>query len=299
MAPWQLMFVNRNWHNLGHLCLYQDDGKICLCRGEDTPESDKPALDDQKFDDQDSDDRSSGRLLGRDLLQDLEDITSIKRYWLNKSTDIRLASVATRMSWVARRQTTVPEDTAYCLLGIFDVAMPMLYGEGEKAFMRLQEEILKRTADESIFAWSSADDHNDPVCIGRVHEYVSMFASHPRDFARSGDVWPINYFDSLTPTWTNSGVGFLALNGDGLTYWTGSWPHQEVYVLQLNCEDRDPRHGHQGATVEMAMARRAESHRALRPRPAAIGSSPCFSTSELTSYWLTDSLYPGGGTPTT
>jgi hypothetical protein len=47
-------------------------------------------------------------------------------------------SVAARMSWASNRSTTRPEDMAYCLLGIFDINMPLLYGEGgEKAFLRL------------------------------------------------------------------------------------------------------------------------------------------------------------------
>jgi hypothetical protein len=58
------------------------------------------------------------------------------------------------MSWVASRSTTREEDIAYCLLGIFGVSMPLLYGEGIKAFTRLQEEIIKlASTDLSIFAW--------------------------------------------------------------------------------------------------------------------------------------------------
>jgi len=44
---------------------------------------------------------------------------------------------ATKMSWAAYRNTTRPEDRAYSLLGIFDIHMPLLYGEGENAFRRL------------------------------------------------------------------------------------------------------------------------------------------------------------------
>ncbi|KAF2264191.1 HET-domain-containing protein, partial [Lojkania enalia] len=62
-------------------------------------------------------------------------------------------SVARRMSWAANRVTTRTEDLAYCLMGIFDVNMPLLYGEGEKAFVRLQEEIMKDSDDQSLFAW--------------------------------------------------------------------------------------------------------------------------------------------------
>jgi Heterokaryon incompatibility protein (HET) len=64
-------------------------------------------------------------------------------------------SIAKRMSWASRRETTREEDIAYCLLGIFNVAMPLLYGEGKtKAFTRLQMEIMKESTDMSIFAWT-------------------------------------------------------------------------------------------------------------------------------------------------
>ncbi len=47
-----------------------------------------------------------------------------------------------RFSWIQPRQTTVEEDKAYSLLGIFDVQMPLRYGEGmANAFKRLEEEI--------------------------------------------------------------------------------------------------------------------------------------------------------------
>jgi hypothetical protein len=48
------------------------------------------------------------------------------------------------MSWAESRETTRQEDKAYSLLGIFDVYMPLIYGEGrENAFKRLREEINK------------------------------------------------------------------------------------------------------------------------------------------------------------
>jgi hypothetical protein len=52
--------------------------------------------------------------------------------------DVHQCSIAMRMSWAADRETTRGEDLAYCLLGIFQVNMPLLYGEGERAFLRLQ-----------------------------------------------------------------------------------------------------------------------------------------------------------------
>jgi hypothetical protein len=64
-------------------------------------------------------------------------------------------SIADRMSWAANRQTTRPEDIAYCLFGIFNVHLPPLYGEGAaNAFLRLQEEIMRTSMDLSILAWT-------------------------------------------------------------------------------------------------------------------------------------------------
>jgi hypothetical protein len=65
-----------------------------------------------------------------------------------------ICNIAERMSWAARRKTTRIEDMAYSLLGIFDVKMPFLYGEGIQAFRRLQEEIIKSSEDDSLLAWN-------------------------------------------------------------------------------------------------------------------------------------------------
>lgn len=62
-------------------------------------------------------------------------------------------SIAEKMSWASKRTATRVEDMAYSLMGLFDVNMPMLYGEGHKAFYRLQEELLRHSSDQSLFAW--------------------------------------------------------------------------------------------------------------------------------------------------
>lgn len=62
-------------------------------------------------------------------------------------------SVADRMSWASSRNTKRTEDIAYCLLGLFDVNMPLIYGEGIGAFRRLQEAIMRNSNDLSILAW--------------------------------------------------------------------------------------------------------------------------------------------------
>lgn len=73
---------------------------------------------------------------------------------LLRGNDFQEYSIAQKMSWASNRTTTRPEDMAYCLLGIFDVNMVPIYGEGPKAFIRLQEELIKHRDDHTIFAWS-------------------------------------------------------------------------------------------------------------------------------------------------
>jgi hypothetical protein len=106
--------------------------------------------------------------------------------------DMEGVSVARKMSWAAKRVTTRVEDMAYCLMGIFDVNMPLLYGEGEKAFVRLQEEIMKDSDDESLFAWQPRDavEVEDialitPMTGGRGR---SAFAAHPSEFSYSCNI---------------------------------------------------------------------------------------------------------------
>ena len=80
-------------------------------------------------------------------------ITGINIGVLSHSEALSSICVAHKMSWAAKRETTRIEDMAYCLLGLFDVNMPLLYGEESRAFRRLQEEIIRTRPDFSIFAW--------------------------------------------------------------------------------------------------------------------------------------------------
>lgn len=91
-----------------------------------------------------------------ELIYALADITKISKSILTHDAPLQSASIAVRMSWAAERETSRPEDMAYCLLGIFDIHMHMLYGEGRRAFQRLQEEIIQTTNDRTIFIWRAA-----------------------------------------------------------------------------------------------------------------------------------------------
>jgi hypothetical protein len=88
------------------------------------------------------------------LARQIRNASGVPEVFLKGERQPHEASIAMRMSWLSRRTTTIPEDIACCVLGLFNVNMPLLYGEGEKAFMRLQQEIIKGSDDESIFAWT-------------------------------------------------------------------------------------------------------------------------------------------------
>lgn len=96
------------------------------------------------------------------LSRELSQITRIDRKVLRRSLGPYGGSlcVAEKMSWAAKRETSRVEDIAYSLLGLFGVHMPLLYGEGVKAFIRLQEEIIRTSDDHTIFAWSPVSDYD-------------------------------------------------------------------------------------------------------------------------------------------
>ena len=89
----------------------------------------------------------------RTLSSILEEITRVPRRILTDGLSSYRPCVAQIISWAADRTTTRVEDRAYSLMGLLDVNMPVLYGEGKKAFHRLQLEIIRTSNDQSIFAW--------------------------------------------------------------------------------------------------------------------------------------------------
>ncbi|PIL28695.1 hypothetical protein GSI_08739 [Ganoderma sinense ZZ0214-1] len=135
----------------------------------------------------------------------VEEITGIGRKAFLHRKSLDEFSVAQRLSWASQRETLLVEDEAYPLLGVFGVDMPILYGEGERAFRRLQEEIIQRVPDQSIFAWGGVYTGSDIgmpsktpevgseqqsylCCAYNNHNYQSFLATSPsiiEDSARS------------------------------------------------------------------------------------------------------------------
>jgi hypothetical protein len=107
-------------------------------------------------------------------------ITEIPSSALRKSEDLEECCIAEKMSWAATRTTSREEDMAYCLLGLFEINMPLLYGEGgEKAFFRLQEEIIKQSVDRTIFIWQDSP--------ATQNTFQGMLARSPAAFRNRGE----------------------------------------------------------------------------------------------------------------
>ncbi|CZR59826.1 uncharacterized protein PAC_09720 [Phialocephala subalpina] len=137
----------------------------------------------------------------------LFEITGIDSEVLVDSDKLSTIPVARRMSWVSMRQTTRVEDLAYCLFGIFDVNLPLIYGEGLKAFIRLQEGI-----------------HGD-------QQFRGIFARSPYEFRNCGSLVMVANPCLQTTQFemTHRGINFttslINLEGD----------EKEYYLLNLNC----------------------------------------------------------------
>jgi hypothetical protein len=129
-----------------------------------------------------------------ELEEEISEITGIDSDVLHNYRLLCTKSIARRMSWASKRETTRTEDIAYCLMGIFNVSMPLLYGEGEKAFTRLQEEIMRSNYDHSLFAWNH---HFPNTFFGTSYSLekapllgVGALAPHPVAFSRSANIIP-------------------------------------------------------------------------------------------------------------
>ncbi|KAI1802645.1 HET-domain-containing protein [Daldinia bambusicola] len=145
-------------------------------------------------------------LLGdRSVLAELiSEITRIHIGALMDPETIANFSVAQRMSWAADRQTSRQEDIAYCLLGIFDINMPLLYGEASRAFMRLQQEIIRKSNDQSILAW---DMRYPDSCA-----WTGALAPSPSEFHLCGSIVRNHEYDQYAYSITNLGIAMrLAL----------------------------------------------------------------------------------------
>ena len=146
---------------------------------------------------------------------------------LSDMANIKHVSIARKMSWMSTRQTTRVEDMAYCLIGLFEVKMPLLYGEGRYAFIRLQLKIISKSDDETIFAWDQC-----PV------SGAGMLAPSPALFRSSGDIRQRSFDERRPPySMTNKGLRMelLLWRQEQLETAQDQACGKHIYVVPLNC----------------------------------------------------------------
>ncbi|THU95586.1 HET-domain-containing protein [Dendrothele bispora CBS 962.96] len=155
-------------------------------------------------------------------------------------------SIAQKMSWAASRRTTREEDMAYCLMGLFGVSMPPIYGEGAaKAFMRLQQEIIKYSDDRSIFAWVASQDLRDR----------GLFASSPSEFELSGEIGKSDSEDLGDKSSFSFGNNGLRIH---LPLYHRPSMGKDIHVASLHC---------QAAGRFVGIYLQKQEHRYIRWRP--------------------------------
>ena len=220
------------------------NARVCFCYLADVPSSDEPRSKDSKF--------GKSRWFTRgwtlqeliaplhliffgddwveigtkaSLQEVISDITGVSSQVLlmNHAGDI---SVAQRMAWASGRETTKVEDKAYCLMGFFGVSMPIIYGEGDKAFRRLQLEIMKLSDDHSIFSWTTEASQTQ----GR-----GLLAWSPDEFANCSDVHQFSDDLQTSPySMTNKG---LHMKLPLIPF--GTYDNKELFLAVLNCQRKE------------------------------------------------------------
>ncbi|KAL1950118.1 hypothetical protein VTO73DRAFT_5241 [Trametes versicolor] len=153
----------------------------------------------------------------KDQLPDLlEEITGIDQDVLTFRGRVADVSVARRLSWASQRETRYVEDQAYCLMGLFGIHMNIKYGEGDNAFLRLQQKILKKICDHTLFAWGAVTDmsltHGLADVAGGCLPYSTtpLFAPSPVAFSRSRSMHPVDIetFMASTEALTDDTAGY-------------------------------------------------------------------------------------------
>ena len=115
-----------------------------------------------------------------ELSMELSHKTKIPESILRHTRELSTCSIAQRMSWAAHRESTRIEDKAYSLMGLFNIHMPMIYGDKD-AFLRLQQNIIQNSKDESIFAWNTEFP-------GYSRTYSGLFAPSPSAYGGCSEI---------------------------------------------------------------------------------------------------------------
>lgn len=188
--------------------------------------------------------------LRRDLTYEVSEITSIPVEVLRSDVLVHHRSLAERISWLRRRTTTREEDMAYCAMGLLGINMPLLYGEGSRAWNRLQDEINRTTNDESIFTWTGTSSRWPPFAVVPiVAPSASSFSDH-----KTGRIADSTFrFPRLPWTMTNQGLELRLKAGTAHKIAVGPRSTRglgrTMLIIPLNCYFETPTMGITGFLV--------------------------------------------------
>jgi ankyrin repeat protein len=147
------------------------------------------------------------------LEQSLHDITGIAIDAL-RGGSLNQFSKDELFLWAAERQTKCEEDTAYSLLGIFGVFMPLIYGEGRKnALARLEEQIEKSSRNASL----STDEEQKRMLLDSLRfDQIDARQMTIKNAHSKTCKWLLKkseYLDWLNTNKVNEHHGFLWIRG--------------------------------------------------------------------------------------
>jgi hypothetical protein len=152
---------------------------------------------------------------------------------------------------------------AYSLLGIFDVNMQLLYGEGDKAFIRLQKAIMEQSNDESIFAWGvGAPFDGNPVAAGS--RFCGMLVNSPKAFENSRHVSPISRRGLPSYQTTNEGVLYYYYTTPDFLFAPFAHRNTEALTLELSLACGIRELGSSQPTSTDAIVLRIQRHKETR-----------------------------------
>jgi len=156
-----------------------------------------------------------GEYLGNkiSMQQTIQEITGIAIDAL-QGKPLSQFSADERFLWTRKRTTKLVEDEVYCLLGIFGIYMPLIYGEGRNhAMTRLKELIKARSKDHTL---SLSDEHKQKLLDSLRFDQMDIRQMTVRNAHAKTCKWLLRipkYLDWLDMSKQNEHHGFLWIKG--------------------------------------------------------------------------------------
>ncbi|KAG1908047.1 uncharacterized protein F5891DRAFT_1169157 [Suillus fuscotomentosus] len=119
------------------------------------------------------DDRSPNHKESPAIMEELESATGIDPQALISFCP-GMRDTREKLQWASKRVTTVQEDIAYSLFGIFDIHLPVIYGERKQSALgRLLQEIVSRSGDITSLDWVGQSSEFNSCLPASITSYAT------------------------------------------------------------------------------------------------------------------------------